>query len=504
MTRRFFILVLVMMISSLAFAQKKTNIILERCEELAFDKQTGKDCQVLRGDVRFRHEDVLMYCDSAYYYEGTNSFDAFGHVRVVQNAETSMLSDSMFYDGNTTLMRIRGNVELRSGSSSLKTKYLDFYRNQNYGYYFGGGEVYDTDYHLTSYQGYYYTETKSYLFKDSVVLVHPDYTIYADSLRYNQNSSKATLLGPSLIQGKTYNVHTTKGWTYTNSNEGRLYNHSVINYQKGRRMTADSMYFDSKLGKVKAYHEAEVQDSTQKLIIRGEYMECDSTSPAYVLVNGNPYLIDYSDKDSLYMRADTFRYCEIDSTHDEIRAYNAVRFFRKDLQGKCDSLVYFVQDSMAIMYVDPVIWSEGNQMTGANIIEIYIKDKSPEKIHIPEKAFIISDEGDEQYNQLSGKEANAYISNNKLNRVDLLGEAISLYYSKDEKDLLIGINKAKGSEMSIFLSKKNKLDKIIMTPDSEGVMYPPDKIPEEEKLLKNFSWRINERPKSKEDIIINK
>lgn len=137
MTRRFFILVLVMMISSLAFAQKKTNIILERCEELAFDKQTGKDCQVLRGDVRFRHEDVLMYCDSAYYYEGTNSFDAFGHVRVVQNAETSMLSDSMFYDGNTTLMRIRGNVELRSGSSSLKTKYLDFYRNQNYGYYFG-------------------------------------------------------------------------------------------------------------------------------------------------------------------------------------------------------------------------------------------------------------------------------------------------------------------------------------------------------------------------------
>lgn len=501
MKRHFFTLYFILLFSSLAFPQKKTNVILEGCEELAFDKQSGRDCQVLRGNVRFRHEDVLMFCDSAYFYDGTNSFDAFGHVRVIQNEETSMYSDSMFYDGNTTLMRARGAVELRAGKSSLKTHFLDFFRNQNYGYYYAGGEVYDTDYHITSKQGYYYTESKSYLFKDSVTLVHPNYIINGDSLRYNQNSSLATLLGPSVIYGNSYKVHTTKGWTYTNSSIGRLYNYSVIDYKDGRRMTADSMFFDANLGKVKAYHDAEVHDSTQKVIIRAQYMECDSTKPAYVLAHGNPYMIDYSDADSFFMRADTFRYCEIDSTHDEIRAYNAVRFYRNDMQGKCDSLVYYVQDSMAVMYSEPVIWSEKNQMTGAKRIDIYMKNKSPEKIVIPEKAFIISDEGDEQYNQLSGKKANAYIVNNKLSRVDLIGEATSLYYSKDDRDLLIGVNKARGTEMSIYLTKRNKLDKIIMTPDSEGVMYPPDRVPEEERLLKNFSWRESERPRSKEDII---
>ncbi len=485
-----------------SFAQKKTNVILEQCEELTFDKEAGRPYQVLRGNVRFRHDDVLMYCDSAYFYDGSNSFDAFGHVRVIQDAETSMISDSMFYDGNTTLMRARGMVELRSGTSSLKTKFLDFYRDKNYGYYYGGGEVYDTDYHLTSYQGYYYTETKSYLFKDTVRLYHPEYTIHADSLRYNQNSSKATLLGPSHIIGQTYNVFTTKGWTYTNSNEGRLYNHSVVSYKNGKRMTADSMYFDSNTGKVKAYNDAELQDSVQKLIIRGEYMEGDSTFPSYAKVLGNPYVIDYSDKDSFFLRADTLLYCDIDSTHEELRAYHNVRFFRIDLQGKCDSLVYYPKDSMAVMYEDPIIWAEGSQMTGKGKMEIFIKNEKPEKIHIPSKAFIISDEKDDQYNQLAGKEAYAYIENNRVRRVDLLGDATSIYYSKDDRGLLVGMNKAVGNKMFIFMKKQNQLDKIVMTPDSEGTMYPPNKIPEDERLLKNFSWRDDERPKKKEDIFL--
>lgn len=493
------LLFVILWFSFCIYAEKKTNVMLEQCDELTFDKQGGRDYQVLRGNVRFRHDDVVMFCDSAYFYDGKNSFDAFGHVRVFQNTETSMFSDSMFYDGNTTLMRVRGNVELRSGTSSLKTRFLDYYRDKNYGYYYGGGEVYDSNYHLTSYQGYYYNDSKSYLFKDTVRLYHPDYTIHADSLRYNQNTSKAMLIGPSSIYGKDYTVYTTRGWTYTNSDVGRLYNHSVILYKKGRRLTADSIAFDSKNGRVKAYQDAEAQDSTQKLIVRGEYMECDRTSPAYLKVLGNPYVIDYSDNDSLYLRADTLHYLEIDSLHEELRAYHRVRFYRTDLQGKCDSLVYFMKDSMAVMYDDPILWSEGNQLTGNGTIEIYIKDQKPEKIHIPVKAFIVSDEKYDLYNQLSGKEAFAYIEHNKLRRIDLIGDANSLYYSKDEKGALIGLNKAIGPEMSIY-TKNNKLDKIIMTPESEGIMYPPNKIPDEERFLKNFSWREDERPKSKEDI----
>lgn len=475
-------------------AQTKRTVTLEQCDELSYDKQGGRSYQVLRGNVRFRHEDVVMYCDSAYFYEGgTNSFDAFGNVRVNQQSGANMTADSVFYNGQTTLMRVRGNVVLTSTTSTLKTRFLDFYRNQNYGYYYGGGEVIDQNYHLTSYQGYYYTESKSYLFKDTVVLTHPQYIIHADSLRYNEGVGKATLLGPSLVRGQKYRVNTSKGWIYTNTNEGRLYNRSVIHYEKGKRMTADSIWFNAQSGWVKAFVDVEVQDSLQKMIVRGQYIECDSTALAYAKVMDHPYVIDYSTNDSLYLKADLFHVCEIDSVRSEFRAYQNVWFYKSDMQGKCDSLVYFVQDSMAKMYKDPIIWSEVNQLTGDGLIEIYLKNKKVDKIHIPKNALIIADEGDSLFNQLSGKKADAFLEQSRLRQIDLIGDANSIYYSKDNDGLLVGMNKAIGPQMSIF-TKRNKLQKILMTPESEGTMFPPDKIPEEMRFLKGFKWRVSERP----------
>lgn len=66
-------------------ANAATNVILENSEELSFDKEHGRDYQILRGNVRFRHENAVMYCDSAYFYDTNNSFDAFGNCRVVQD-----------------------------------------------------------------------------------------------------------------------------------------------------------------------------------------------------------------------------------------------------------------------------------------------------------------------------------------------------------------------------------------------------------------------------------
>ena len=56
-------------------------VYLERPETLSFDQERIPDAQILRGNVVFRHDNALMYCDSAYFYEQTNSLDAFGHVR---------------------------------------------------------------------------------------------------------------------------------------------------------------------------------------------------------------------------------------------------------------------------------------------------------------------------------------------------------------------------------------------------------------------------------------
>lgn len=60
----------------------KDRVFLEAANELEFNELITPDFQILRGDVRFRKDSMYMYCDSAYFYEKTNSLDAFGNVRM--------------------------------------------------------------------------------------------------------------------------------------------------------------------------------------------------------------------------------------------------------------------------------------------------------------------------------------------------------------------------------------------------------------------------------------
>ena len=493
-----FLLPLLVLLCSLPVLSEKRNIILEQCDVLSFDKSNGAQYQVLRGNVRFRHESALMYCDSAYFYDTNNSFDAFGHVRVVDEHAT-MTSDVLYYDGNTTLMRVRGNVVVNNEGTVLTTNSLDFLRDKNFGYYVGGGKITDPELDLVSQKGYYYPDTKTYFFKTDVVVTNPDYVIKSDSLQYNYDSGKMVLIGPSYVQEKDYTVYTTNAWMNKKTKIGRLYDYSVVVSKDGQRLTADSIYYDMNSKMAKAYHNAEAQDSSQKLIGRGNYAEFWKKYPAKGYLTDHSYVIDYSEKDSLFLTGDTIYGLEIDSSRNEIRAYSHVKFFRDDMQGKCDSMVYSSDDSILAMYGTPIIWSEESRLTGEQI-NIYMKDQKADHIHITKNAMIVQLEEEEMFNQLSGKESKAYLKNNKLTRVDMLGNAVSIYYSKDDRDALIGVNKAHGNAMSIFMKSNKKVDKIVMTPDSEGVLYPPLSVPEEEKKLDKFKWLDDQRPKTKEEI----
>ena len=64
--------------------KRKSLVYLEHSATLSFDKKRMPDAQILKGNVRFRHDSALMYCDSAYFFQKDNSLHAFGHVRLVQ------------------------------------------------------------------------------------------------------------------------------------------------------------------------------------------------------------------------------------------------------------------------------------------------------------------------------------------------------------------------------------------------------------------------------------
>ena len=199
-----------------AKAQRKpadTRVHLLHVDSMFFDDRVSLTAQFLVGNVQFEHDGILMYCDSALYYEASNSFDAFGHVRLVQGDTLTLDGDVLYYNGMDQLARVRENVVLTHRNTVLYTDSLDYDRLYNLGYFFEGGRLVDQGNELTSDWGEYNPATRNAVFNYNVRLVNPappeppKSIIISDTLYYNTRTAIARVVGPSNIDSGVSHIY---------------------------------------------------------------------------------------------------------------------------------------------------------------------------------------------------------------------------------------------------------------------------------------------------------
>ena len=211
--------------------------------------------------------------------------------------------------------------------------------------------------------------------------------------------------------------------------------------------------------------------------------------------------ITYDQTDSLFIHSDTmWVYFDKDKNAKRLLSYYNVKFFRDDMQGLCDSLVYTMQDSTIRLYKLPVLWSGENQLT-ADSISIVIQNNQADSLIMYNSSFIISYDTLDAYNQIKGKNMVGYFKNNELSTVNVDGNAQTVYFAREEDGYLIGVNKAESSTMTIHLMD-NKLKTIIYKTQAKEIMYPESELPVSEKELKGFTWRDASRPRKVMDIFV--
>ena len=278
----------------------QTMVYLERAENLSFDEERIANAQILRGNVIFRHEEALMYCDSAYFYEGTNSLDAFGHVRFVQGDTLRGFGDKLFYDGNIKLARLRSHVQLIHGRETenptiLTTDSLNYDRAAGVTYYFAGGEVRDSLNTLTSVRGSYRPNTKQAVFSREVVLTNPKFVLTSDTLLYNTDTKVADIVSPTeIIYEKETDIHSSRGWYNTQTERSMLLDRSVVHHIEGKMMTGDTIYYDKRIGFGQVLGEMTMSDSAQHITLTGEYGQMwEEHSRGYA--TDSALMVDWSD-----------------------------------------------------------------------------------------------------------------------------------------------------------------------------------------------------------------
>ena len=479
---------------------RTTRVDLIRADDIRFDRDVAADARRLVGDVKFQHEDATMRCDSAWQFTVDNRFNAYGNVYINVNDSIDIYGDKLYYNGNTRIAELHGNVKMIDNQMTLTTQHLFYNLETNTANYIDGGKIVDGENVLTSIWGFYYADDKDFFFRDSVELVNPEYTMRSDTLKYNTHTEVAYFFGPTTIVSEENTIFCRNGW-YDTKNDIARFSKDAFFTNNEQSLTGDSLFYDRNKGYGKAIRNITLKDSVQQTFVTGhfaEHFEHEHLSE----VTQNAVLTVIAQNDSLFLHADTLR-----SIHDEendkrmLMAWYRAKFFKSDMQGLADSIVYNLSDSTIYLYNNPIIWSENHQLTAHRIEVKTAEENRVDAIYLFDAAFIVSKQDSVSFNQIKGRKIIAHFYENELKKIDVFGNGEALYFARDEEDELIGINKSLSSDITIYI-EDNQVGSIVLFTDSDATLFPPGEIPQEERFLQHFRWITDKRPKKKDDIFV--
>lgn len=480
------------------------RVYLLHADELKYDMfGNNPDAQIVKGKVSFLHQGAHLTCDSAYFYQNTNSVKAFGHVHFRQGDTLSLVCDRAEYDGLMQMMRARNNVVLHHRRQVLRTDSLDYDRLYEMANFFEGGTLIDGKDRLVSDWGEYHTKTREAKFVFNVKLRSGKDLVTTDTLYYDVRKSTAHMVGPSRIVSGSSVVNTKDGYYDTKTDHAQLYGRSTL-VDKDKTITGDSLYY-VKDGNSQGFGNVIYNDKKNRNSLHCNYLRYNEKT-GYGFATRNPVAIDYSQKDTLWVHSDTMKiytfHINTDSVYRKVHAYSKVRAYRQDVQAVCDSMVFNSQDSCMTMYKDPIVWNLNRQLLGEEI-KVYMNDSTVRMAHVIGQALSVDVMPDSvHFNQVTSKEMKAYFENGQARMGESIGNVQTIYFLTNDKDSsLVGMNYMETDTMRMYLSPERQLQKI-WSNKSVGTFYPITQVPPAKLKLPNFAWFDDIRPKDKNDIFV--
>lgn len=483
-----------------------------RYVKLPVDPFTGEapePYQLLIGKVKFRKEGMLMFCDSAHFYENGDNFRAYGNVKMEQGDTLFVYGDELDYSGAEELATLYGSpgrkVRMINREVTLSTDVLNYSLADRVGYYEVGGQLTDKTNKLTSQEGEYYPDDKMAYFYQNVVLTglndSDTLKLYTDTLEYNTRTKVATIVDNTTIIGKDGDIESTSGTYDTNSGKADLFSRSTVHTRQGNTLTGDTIVYDRNAGFGEAFGMVIMTDSVKKSIIEGDYAYYNELTDS-ALVTGRALAKEFSHGDTLYIHGDTIKaYTDpVDSTKI-IDVYHKVRFYRSDMQGFCDSLSYAGVDSVVYLYRHPVVWSDQRQIFG-NQIQLHLNDSTIDWARLPDFAFMAEHVGEDCFNQMTGSDMTAWFNEkSELKRLFVEGSLQMFTFPMENDSTYNKFIYLESSNLDAYFLNNN-IDHARVWPENEGNVTPLYLAKRSMYTLPKFAWYEDLRPVAPGDVFI--
>lgn len=480
--------------------EPEERIILKHADNLRFNENEMQSAQRLSGNVVLIHKGMTMFCDSAMLYEQSQTFDAFGHVKIVQGDTLTLTGDRLHYDGETLIAEMRFNVIMTHRDQKLYTDSLYYDRLYNMGYYEEGGKLIDGKNQLTSDWGEYHTDTRQATFNYNVELINDRFKLITDTLHYDTQTKWAEVVGASNIYSNADTLYTEHGFYNSDNEQVKLYKRSKA-YGRNRIMEGDTVYYDKKTGVMEAFQNVSCLDEKNKNLLTGDYAWYNELT-GEAIATKNALARDFSQgKDTLYFHADTLHMysynLETDSAYRVLHAYFHARAYREDVQAVADSMVFHSAQKKITLFRDPIAWSDQRQIVGEEI-NVYLNDSTIDSVYVDRQALMIEKLDSTHFNQVGAQQMRTYFVKGEVSENRAVGNVMVVNYPLEKDSTIIYQNYVETAEARMFM-KDRKLKKI-WAPASHGFFYPIGMAPAERTRLEGFAWFDYIRPISPDDV----
>lgn len=480
--------------------EPEERIILKHADNLRFNENEMQSAQRLSGNVVLMHKGMTMFCDSAMLYEQSQTFDAFGHVKIVQGDTLTLTGDRLHYDGETLIAEMRFNVIMTHRNQKLYTDSLYYDRLYNMGYYEEGGKLIDGKNQLTSDWGEYHTDTRQATFNYNVELINDRFKLITDTLHYDTQTKWAEVVGASNIYSNADTLYTEHGFYNSDNEQVKLYKRSKA-YGRNRIMEGDTVYYDKKTGVMEAFQNVSCLDEKNKNLLTGDYAWYNELT-GEAIATKNALARDFSQgKDTLYFHADTLHMysynLETDSAYRVLHAYFHARAYREDVQAVADSMVFHSAQKKITLFRDPIAWSDQRQIVGEEI-NVYLNDSTIDSVYVDRQALMIEKLDSTHFNQVGAQQMRTYFVKGEVSENRTVGNVMVVNYPLEKDSTIIYQNYVETAEARMFM-KDRKLKKI-WAPASHGFFYPIGMAPAERTRLEGFAWFDYIRPISPDDV----
>ncbi len=518
----FLIIISVVVIKAQSSAGDTTQVhILDGTQRQMYKRlPNGTELLILAGTVRLRQGTALFYCDSCVVNEKTNVFEAFGNVHINDSDTAHVYANYLRYLTDKRMAYLKGAVRLTDGHGTLTTNDLEYDLANQIGTYFNGGKVVNKQSVITSKEGIYYADIRDVYFKKNVELKDPVHYLKTDSLIYNTETQTARFIAETFYRDSSNRTIRTKEGFYDLRGGRAEFTQRTTIIDGDIFIEGNEIASDDSSGISQIRGNGVLIDKKQGVSILANEIFSNKKTEAY-LATRKPLMIIKQEKDSIYVTADTLfsarltdlfkipdslqkiskkeiKVSEKDSTNRYFEAFRNVRVFSDSVQTVSDSLFYSFKDSVFQLFQDPVVWSKKNQIMGDTIF-LYTKNKKANRIKVFENSFLISEAGQNIYNQVRSSRMDGFFKEGIIDSVRARGSAESVYYIQDSDSAYTGINQTSSDVMDVYFSKGD-LYKAVFRSSVKGTLWPISQKTSGEMQLKGFQWLESRRPKTKYEL----